>query len=118
MMVVSVVEWFPDNSDQGMYFGWPWTHVTDWCLHSRSGPSGGAGRTAPRVGGADRVEPVEQPAAGGGDVADDLPAIGRCPLALDQSRLLELVEQPGDRRPLLDHPLAHGERRDPGGPCP
>ena len=114
-------------------------------VHGGGGTSGGACGAAMCVAGADGVEhrdellqlvvvegvdglgvarvhqgvdPVEETAAGGGDVADDLPPIGCRALARDERRLLELVEQSRDRRPLLDHPLADGEGRDPRRPCP
>src|SRR5215212_9023646 len=65
-----------------------------------------------------RVELVQQSLAGGGGVADHLPAVGQRPLPSDEPSLLELVQQAGDRRPLLDHALPNGERRDAACPRP
>src|SRR5215217_6761523 len=58
----------------------------------------------------ERVQFVEQPLAAGSGVADHLAPVGERALAAHEPRFLQLVEQPGDRGPLLQHALANGER--------
>ena len=60
------------------------------------------------------IQRLEQLDAFRCDVAEDLPPVRRRPLAHHVTRGLELVQQPGDPRCFFDHPVANGERRQPG----